>query len=165
MSEFGIYTGIIRTQSSSFYEAVIGKPEKYVEGIICSEKFDHTFSEQLDLPWQPFNVTPFKRMGGILIALVLLSYVVWILEIVWFAQKILSTKRKVASNKVTFERRKRVPFPPRRIRVPNRGPYPLDLYYCNKHAPIPNRVHLERQLNALCQLLHPAIADFIRTHE
>ena len=164
-SELGTLDGLYQTYIPHAYESFLGKPEKHVEGIVCTEKFDHTFSEPLDLPWQPFNVTPFERMGGILLGLILLAFVVLILEIVWFAQKIFSTKRRVVSDKVISERRKKVPFPPRRIRVPNSGPYPLDLHYCNKHAPIPDHAHLERQLNALCEPLHPAIADFIRTHE
>ena len=164
-SEMGVHVGLFRTRLPRFFEAFLGKPDKHVEAIVCTEKFDHTFSEPLDLPWQPFDVTPFERLGGICIGLILLAFVVLIFEIVWFAQEIMSTKRRVASNKVIFERRKRVPFPPRRILVPNSGAYPLDLHYCNKHAPIPDRANLERQLNERCKPLHPAIADFISTHE
>ena len=126
MSELGVLGGFYQTKLSYAYEAFLGKPDKRVEAIVCMEKFDHTFSESLDLPWQPFNVTPFERMGGICIGLVLLTFVVLILEIVWFAQKIASTKRRVACKKAIFERRKRVPFPPRRILILNSGPFPLD---------------------------------------
>lgn len=50
------------------------------EGQVCAEKFDHTYRDELDLPWEIFDLTPFKRMIRICLGWVVFAGVILVCE-------------------------------------------------------------------------------------
>lgn len=105
MSEFRTVEGYARTIAPIARESLFGKSQQNVEAIICIEKLENNYLESLNLPWKKFTLTPFERMLKFLTYFMSLAFFILLIEMVYFTQQYLQTKRIIARDKVIFEQR------------------------------------------------------------
>ena len=103
--EAALMKGSAKTLGKSMLESAANIPLS-TKGFICGERFEHTFKEEMDLPWQPLTMDPFKRMIRICLGFFLLGFIILIFEKVHKHSK--GRKRNVRKNirKVTTYRMK-----------------------------------------------------------
>lgn len=85
LSEFSLYDGLMKTHSGLMYESLLGPSKDQIKEMMCKETFDGTSSyEDLDIPWEPFKVAPFRRALNIYFTIIFISIIVLIIEKIYF---------------------------------------------------------------------------------
>ena len=82
LSEFGTIAGLIQAMAPNAYQEMMGTPKEHVKSIVCGEKLDKTYFDTLELPWDPFKLTPFRRLIFILLIINIFAFLILILEMI-----------------------------------------------------------------------------------
>ena len=79
--------GLVKGTSQNYGKSAlstIGRVQSSTKGMICGEKFQHTFWAELDLPWEIFELTPFRRLIRICFGLISFALIVLFMERFFF---------------------------------------------------------------------------------
>ena len=80
--EGGLLQGAAQTLACPMLEKMASIPTS-VNGTICSEKFSGVYRNQLDLPWEPMNLEPFKRLLRMLLGWIAFAGFLLVIEHVY----------------------------------------------------------------------------------
>lgn len=82
VGELGILQGTVEPYIQNLYEQYFGVPEDMSQTLICEQKWKGERQEDLDLPWEPFRLTPFHRLIIMCFWIIATAMVVLVLETV-----------------------------------------------------------------------------------
>ena len=81
-SEVSLLRSSISSQGKTML-ATVAQLQITTKGLICGEKFDHTFWHELDLPWDYFTLKPFVRLIRICLGFMVLGFTILVMEYVY----------------------------------------------------------------------------------